>query len=98
MQQSGMAGKMNFVMPLSYKEKKCMNNYNRKFSVRLKRFERWLNISDSLSALLNITAPFDGASPNDVQAVREIHRLIQKCRIVAGDRLKEARINDRVLR
>lgn len=74
------------------------NKRNRKFSAWLRRYERWHKIAGELSSINTLAAPFDGAAPEDVKAMKEIHRLICECRAVAEERLKEAEINDRILR
>ena len=71
-----------------------MNKFNRKFITRYKRFERWHNISCKLSELSSLIRPFDGATPDDVQAMKEIHARILECRVIASEYLEETRIND----
>lgn len=75
-----------------------MNKYNRKFIARYKRFERWHNMAEKLSQAITLCEHFDGASPYDMKAMKEISRLIRECKVIAEDRLKETRINDRFLR
>ena len=75
-----------------------MNKYNRKFITRYKRFERWHNISCKLSEFNRLIKPFDGATPDDVQAMKEIHKRLHECRVISGEYLEATRINDRFLR
>ena len=67
-----------------------MNRYNRKFNAWRKRFERWYVIKSRLSEFEGIVNDYDGATPEDVKFLREIHRKLYECQQMANERLKDS--------
>ena len=71
---------------------------NRKFYKRLRRFERWHNITSKLAEFEGLINSYDGATPEEVKAMREIHKKLYECYLSAKNYLEEFRINDKFLR
>ena len=67
-----------------------MNRFNRKFNARRKRMERWHSIVMRLSDFEGLINSYDGMTPEEVRAMRAIHRKLYECSVVAKERLKEA--------
>ena len=67
-----------------------MNRYNRKFNARRKRLERWYGIVMRLSDFEGLINSYDGMTPEEVYAMRMIHRKLYECSVIAKERLKEA--------
>ena len=67
-----------------------MNRYNRKFNAWRKRFERWYVIKSRLSEFEGIVNDYNGATPEDVKVLREIHRKLYECQQMANERLKDS--------
>lgn len=72
-----------------------MNRYNRKFNAWRKRFERWYVIKSRLSEFEGIVNDYNGATPEDVKVLREIHRKLYECQQMANERLKDGFRQDR---
>ena len=72
-----------------------MTKINRKFNTMRKRIERWHNIMEKLAEFEPLVHSLDGASPEEVQAIRMIHRKLYESSIVAKEQLKEAVVNGR---
>lgn len=66
-----------------------MNRYNRKFNAWRKRFERWYVIKSRLSDFEGIVNDYDGATPEDVKVLKEIHRKLYKCQQMANEQLQK---------
>ena len=66
-----------------------MNRYNRKFNSWRKRFERWYVIKSRLSEFEGIVNDYDGATPEDVKVLREIHRKLYECQQMANEQLQK---------
>ncbi|MBQ3447263.1 MAG: hypothetical protein IJG37_06455 [Synergistaceae bacterium] len=75
-----------------------MNRFNRKFNARRKRMERWHSIVMRLSDFEGLINSYDGMTPEEVRAMRAIHRKLYECSVVAKERLKEAEDIDGFLR
>jgi len=67
-----------------------VNRYNRKFNAWRKRFERWYVIKSRLSEFEGIVNDYNGATPEDVKVLREIHRKLYECQQMANERLKDS--------
>ena len=67
-----------------------MNRYNRKFNAWRKRFERWYVIKSRLSEFEGIVNDYNGATPEDVKVLREIHRKLYECQQMANERVKDS--------
>ncbi len=67
-----------------------MNRYNRKFNAWRKRFERWYVIKSRISEFEGIVNDYDGATPEDVKVLKEIHRKLYECQQIANERLKDS--------
>ena len=66
-----------------------MNRYNRKFNSWRKRFERWYVIKSRISEFEGIVNDYDGATPEDVKVLREIHRKLYECQQMANEQLQK---------
>lgn len=75
-----------------------MNKTNRRFYTWLRRFERWKNLNEELSRVISFTERSDCESPDDIQVLKVIHRILCECRDISESYLKEIRNNDRILR
>ena len=67
-----------------------MKKFNRRFNTRRKRMERWYSIMMRLSGFEGLINSYDGASPEEVQAMRTIHEKLYECYTIAKEHLKEA--------
>ena len=72
--------------------------FNRKFNARRKRIERWHNIVKKLSEFEGLVNNYDGASPDEVQTLKAIHKKLHECQTVAKEHLREAENIDSFLR
>ena len=72
--------------------------FNRKFNTRRKNIERWHNIVMRLSEFGGLITDYDGMTPEDVRAMRAVHRKLWECSVLAKERLKEAEDIDGFLR
>ena len=75
-----------------------MNKYNHKFNVQRKRIERWNSILMRLSEFEGLINSYDGMPPEDVQAMRAIHKKLYESSVIAKERLKEVEDIDSFLR
>ncbi len=75
-----------------------MNRFNRKFNIQRKRHERWQTIHSMLSAFVGVIDVYDGASPDDVQAMRVIHKKLYECSEIAKKHLEVSANYGRFLR
>ena len=75
-----------------------MHKYNRKFTTRLKRFERWYNVLSKLSEFEGLINSYDGASPDEVKTMKEIHKKLYECSVLAHQHLEQTKIKERKLR
>ena len=66
-----------------------MTKFNRKFNSRRKRQERWYGIVTRLSDFEGLIDNYDGATPEDVRAMRDIHGRLYECYAIAKEHLKE---------
>ncbi len=66
-----------------------MNRYNRKFNAWRKRFERWYVIKSRLSDFEGIVNDYNGATPEDVKVLKEIHRKLYECQQMANEQLQK---------
>ena len=71
-------------------ERGRMTKYNRKFNARRKRMERWYGIVMRLSEFEGLINSYDGMSPEEVRAMRAIHKKLYECSVLAGEYLREA--------
>lgn len=56
-----------------------MNKFNRKFNARMRRYERWNRIVQKLNEFEGLINNYDSASPDEVHALKEIHRKLYEC-------------------
>lgn len=56
-----------------------MNKFNRKFNARMRRYERWNRIVQKLNEFEGLINNYDSASPDEVHALKEIHRRLYEC-------------------
>ena len=75
-----------------------MNKFNRRFNSRRKRIERWHNILTGLISFEGLINDYDGVTPADVRAMKDIHRKLYECSVTAKRQLKEAEQIDGFLR
>ena len=75
-----------------------MNKFNRKFRSRCIRYERWLLIAHKLSEFEGLINIYDCASPDEVHALKEIHRRLYECWQTAKQFEEELRPYERILR
>ncbi len=68
-----------------------MNKFNRKFNSRIRRYERWLRIVGKLNEFEGLINNYDCASPDEVHALKEIHRRLYDCYLMAKDFEEELR-------
>ncbi len=68
-----------------------MTKYNRRFNTRLKRLERWHEITMRLSEFEGLINSYDGASPEEVRVMKTIHRKLYECSVIAKEQLKESK-------
>ncbi len=61
-----------------------MTKFNRKFNMKRKSMERWLNIAHMLSGFEGVINNYDGAVPEEVRAMKEIHKKLYECSVIAG--------------
>lgn len=75
-----------------------MSKFNRKFNTQRKRLERWHDIVMRLSGFEGLINCYDGASPEEVRTMKEIHKKLYECSILAGEWLNQERneLNDTV--
>ena len=66
-----------------------MNKFNRKFNSKIRRYERWIKIVQKLNEFEGLIHNYDSASPDEVHALKEIHRKLYEC----SDRAKYSRRN-----
>lgn len=64
--------------------------FNRKFNARRKSLERWQEILSLLAGFEGVITSYDGASPNEICALKAIHRKLYECKQMAKKHLKEA--------
>ncbi len=64
--------------------------FNRKFNAWRKRFERWYVIKSRISEFEGIVNDYDGATPEDVKVLKEIHRKLYECQQMANESLKDS--------
>lgn len=79
-------------------EQRQMNKRNRKFSARLRRFERWHRIVSKLLEFEGLINNYESASPEEVHALKEIHGRLYECYEAAKRYEEELRPYDRILR
>ena len=75
-----------------------MNKFNRKFRSRCVRYERWLMIARKLSEFEGLINSYDFASPDEIHALKEIHRKLYECYLMAKDFEEELRPYEQILR
>ncbi len=68
-----------------------MTKYNRRFNTRLKRLERWHEITMRLSEFEGLINSYDGASPEEVRVMKTIHMKLYECSVIAKKQLKESK-------
>ncbi len=60
-----------------------MNKFNRKFNARCRRYNRWNRIVMKLAEFEGLVNNYDSASPDEVRALREIHKKLYECQKTA---------------
>ena len=75
-----------------------MNKFNRKFNARCIRYNRWNRIVMKLAEFEGLVNNYDSASPDEVRALREIHRKLYECQKTAKYYEEELRPYDKFLR
>ena len=75
-----------------------MNRFNRKFNSRCRRYERWHKIVMKLAEFEGLINSYDSASPDEVKAMKEIHRKLYECQTAAKHYEEELRPYEQVLR
>ena len=60
-----------------------MNKYNKKFNSKVKRLNKWQEFLARLSGFEGLVNSYDGLSPDDVHALRIIHRKLYECQDIA---------------
>lgn len=75
-----------------------MNKFNRKFRSQCIRYERWLLIAHKLSEFESLINNYDCASPDEVHALKEIHRKLYECWQTAKNFEEELRPYERISR
>ena len=75
-----------------------MNRFNRKFNSRIRRYNRWYRIVQKLNEFEGLINNYDSASPDEVCALKEIHRKLYECFLTAKDFEEELRPYERILR
>ena len=74
------------------------SKFNRKFGSRCRRYERWHNIIMKLNEFEGLINNYDSASPDEVKALKEIHRKLYECMKTAERYEEELRPYEQVLR
>ena len=77
---------------------RLMNKFNRKFNARIRRYERWNRIIQKLNEFEGLINNYDSASPDEVHALKEIHRRLYECWQTAKDFEEELRPYERISR
>ena len=75
-----------------------MNKFNRKFNSKIRRYERWIKIVQKLNEFEGLIHNYDSASPDEVHALKEIHRKLYECWQTAKHFEEELRPYEQVLR
>ena len=52
---------------------------NRKFNARLKRYERWHRIVRKLSEFEGLINEYTACTPEEITALKDIHRKLYEC-------------------
>lgn len=60
-----------------------MNKFNRRFTSRIRRFERWNKIADLLCQFEGIVNNYECAEPDEVRALKSIHSKLYECYLAA---------------
>ena len=66
-----------------------LTKFNRKFNVKLKRIERWHNITIMLAGFEGVINFYDSASPEEVRTMKSIHKKLYECLVMAKKVLEE---------
>ena len=56
-----------------------MNKFTRKFNAKIRRYERWSRIVQKLNDFEGLINNYDCASPDEVRALKELHRKLYEC-------------------
>ena len=75
-----------------------MNKFNRKFSARIRRYERWHRIVRKFAEFDGLINNYDSASPDEVHALRDIYAKLYECCQTAKRYEEELRPYERILR
>ena len=60
-----------------------MNNFNKKFNSKIKRLNKWQDVLARLSGFEGLVNSYDGLNPDDVLAIKIIHRKLFECQNIA---------------
>ena len=71
---------------------------NRKFTARLKRYERWHKIVCKLSEFEGLINEYTACPPEEITALKEIHGKLYECYVRAKVIEEELRPYERFLR
>ena len=75
-----------------------LSRFTRKFNAQRIRYERWNKIVHMLSEFEGLINNYDHASPDEVRALKEIHRKLYECQKAAKHFEEELRPYERILR
>lgn len=67
-----------------------MDKRTRQYNNQRKRHERWYSIVMKLSGFEGLINSYDGVTPEELRAMRKIHRKLYECSVLAKEWLKEA--------
>ena len=86
-----MAGRTHYIKNGAEDSCHAHSKFNRKFGARCRRYERWQKILRKLSEFEDLINNYDSASPDEVHALKEIHRRLYECWQTAKDFEEELR-------
>lgn len=66
-----------------------MTKFTRKFNTKIKRIERWHNITAMLANFDGVINNYDSASPDEIHTMKSIHRKLYECSLMAKKHLTE---------
>lgn len=93
-----MAGRTQYIKTGAGDSCHAHSKFNRKFGARCRRYERWLKIVRKLSEFEGLINNYDSASPDEVKALKEIHKKLYECQTAAKHYEEELRPYEQILR
>ena len=66
-----------------------MNKFNKQFNSKIKRLNKWQDVTSRLSAFEGLLHSFDGLNPREVVSLKIIHKKLYEAYSIAKKRKQE---------